>query len=60
MRTKIWEDPRVQQDRHRRPDSRHTDQPRSFDASASAHDANADTPPTPEPDDNINLHGSER
>jgi hypothetical protein len=60
MRTKIWEDPRVQQDRHPRPEPLDTDQPRSFDASASVHDANADTSPTPDLDDNINLHGSER
>jgi hypothetical protein len=60
MPTKTGKDPRVQQDRHHQPAGRDTDQPRSFDASARRHDANADTSPRPEPDEDINIHGSER
>ena len=60
MPTKTWEDPREQQDRLHQPAARDTDQPRRFDASPSAHDANADTSPTPEPVEDINIHGSER
>ena len=60
MPTKIVEDPREQEDRHRRLSTSATDQPRSFDACEMGPDANFDTPPTPGPDDEINTHGSER
>ncbi len=60
MPTKTWEDPRVQQDQHRQQVARDMDQPRSFDASARVDDANADTSPRTDPDDDINTNGSER
>ena len=60
MPTKTWEDPRVQQDRRHQPAARDTDQPRKFDAAARVDDANADTSPRPDPDEDINIHGSER
>jgi len=60
MRTKTMEDPPVQDDRRRRPGAPDTDQPRSFDASEIFPDANADTSPISDADDDINTHGSER
>lgn len=60
MPTKTWQDPRVQQDQHHRQTAGDTDQLRSFDPPANVDDANADTSPRIEPDDDINTHGSER
>jgi hypothetical protein len=60
MPTKTWEDPRVQEDHRRRQAAHGTDQPRSFDPPANVDDANADTSPRTELDDDINTHGSER
>ena len=60
MPTKIWQYHGLQQDQHRQQVARDPDQPRSFDASAKVDDANADTSPRTDPDDDINTHGSER